>query len=417
MKIEEIKIENFKGITTLEFKPKNINFIIGKNNTGKTSLLESIYLFFYPERNVSRIKHSLSMFNFQSKYFEIIAKTNGKKHSIKVEKATENETIYEFKRDFIRLLDKSLHEIGKEMNIELRNDLEKKINELLSLDVISYLKKESVILTKDNTNKKVYYKVFDIVISSERDENRKRFISFIEEILKYLGNKIQIEKENRKYRRFFDPIYTIFEFDKLDSQLNLDERQVVFIKDPISTLSFNMEKEFHKNDEKEIAENLYSIEQILKKYDLIKNLEKLNDIVIFKYGNDTFPIPFEQLGDGSKAIIGLLWYISSKKMNNKIILLDEPEIHMHPGYIKELVKMIIKFSKELNIQFFISTHNIDFIDMLFDETLTDEEKKYLKDEILILTMEKSKEMYTSAEVLNYESSKEIKDLLIDLRGV
>ena len=37
MKIKEITINNFKGIDNLNIKPKMINLIVGKNNTGEIS--------------------------------------------------------------------------------------------------------------------------------------------------------------------------------------------------------------------------------------------------------------------------------------------------------------------------------------------------------------------------------------------
>ena len=44
VKIEKIKIKNFKKIKNLEFEPAKVNIILGPNNTGKTSVLEAIYL-------------------------------------------------------------------------------------------------------------------------------------------------------------------------------------------------------------------------------------------------------------------------------------------------------------------------------------------------------------------------------------
>ncbi len=43
-KIKRIRIENFKRIKRIEFEPKKVNIILGSNNTGKTSILEAIYL-------------------------------------------------------------------------------------------------------------------------------------------------------------------------------------------------------------------------------------------------------------------------------------------------------------------------------------------------------------------------------------
>ena len=43
-KLEWIEIENFRGISHLMYEPKQINLLVGKNNSGKTSVLEAIYL-------------------------------------------------------------------------------------------------------------------------------------------------------------------------------------------------------------------------------------------------------------------------------------------------------------------------------------------------------------------------------------
>ena len=43
--LESLEIENFRGIKKLKVDNfKNINFFIGKANTSKTSLLESLYI-------------------------------------------------------------------------------------------------------------------------------------------------------------------------------------------------------------------------------------------------------------------------------------------------------------------------------------------------------------------------------------
>lgn len=47
--LEVIKIENFKSIRNLIFRPKRVNLIIGKPNVGKSNLLEAISLLSIPE--------------------------------------------------------------------------------------------------------------------------------------------------------------------------------------------------------------------------------------------------------------------------------------------------------------------------------------------------------------------------------
>ncbi len=49
--INELRIENFRGFASLEFKDlKRVNLVVGENNSGKTSLLEAVLLLCEPSR-------------------------------------------------------------------------------------------------------------------------------------------------------------------------------------------------------------------------------------------------------------------------------------------------------------------------------------------------------------------------------
>jgi len=100
-------------------------------------------------------------------------------------------------------------------------------------------------------------------------------------------------------------------------------------------------------------------------------------------------------------------------VENEIVLLEEPDTHMHAGYVREVVYFLIDLAREEDVQLFITTHDSDFINDFFTENLTDEEEAYLEDEFSLLRMEED-----GAVVEDYETAREnLKDLHLDLRGI
>jgi len=403
MRIENIEIKDFKGIDALEFKPKKLNFIVGRNNTGKSSILQAINMVFNPIR-ASFYSMPTKLINFHSKYSETIIQTSEKKrYSIKIEKADENETMYQFKKDLVDSIGANFHKLDKKFDETLRVEIENKISESINKELVSFLTKESIAITINDKNKKIYYQLF-------RRDSRRVLIDFIKSILEYLKSKIHPNKSEISHierRLLLDASSIAFGIEERNMKHEMKENNVLLIEDALMNY-------FIIVGDQEI-DRINKVEKFLKEYNIIDGLERLSlEEVLFVNGEK---IPFEFLGDGSKAIIGLLWSISSKEISDRVILLDEPENHMHPGYIKELLKILIRFSKEFNIQFFIATHNIDFINMIFDKDLTQEEKDYLQKEVFVMRMEKIKD-YTSPVKFNYEDSKNnIEKMSSDLRGI
>lgn len=72
-------------------------------------------------------------------------------------------------------------------------------------------------------------------------------------------------------------------------------------------------------------------------------------------------IPLNQLGSGYEMIFSLIYsYYLSKKGNKKlIILIDEPELHLHPKLQSDFISLLIEFSKDSQV--ILSTHSPLFV--------------------------------------------------------
>ena len=350
MEIKELAIKNFKGISALNFNPKKINIIVGRNNTSKTSVLEAINIIFNQNNILYTFSYLQEIIKINSKSAELSAKLENKKESIN------------------------------------NKELEKKVKEdILKID----LNKIKGVKIKRGEDEKIVY-------HSEKDEG----ISYLEldNVKKFLNEKLGIKSNLRNILGFI-PIE--FKYYRYKKEVN---EGITFIKDPLKII-----KEESKIKIADI------IQEVTKEHNLIPNLKRLEWKYILYNNNDS--LSFDSMGDGLKAIINILYKIYEKK-DSSIILLDEPENHMHPGYIIEFVKILIKLSKELNLQFFITTHDNDFIDSFLEKNyFSREDNEYIKKEILILQMGKINEKSYIKE-LSYNDAKESKEkFFLDLREV
>lgn len=411
MTINTIEIENYKGISKLKFNPRKINILVGRNNTGKTSVLEAIQLLFYNEE-IQKTTMS-SFFNIYSKdrTITISATVDSEKIKITIREPTETEVVNAFAKKLVESFIENFQRISKDkIDKTFVKELETIVIKNLDDEFRNILTRNSLVLSNEKGEDSVYttieFSMFDKlqILMKAITEHMERLLPTQEktELSKHLRNVAE--------RTIYSP-RGILNRKSIQQSSNSN---VIYIRSIIDEINISFSRR-----RPEDSERLHKIEKIAKEHNFIGNLEKLDfDNVLFTTPHGIRAHAFSFLGDGFKSIIGLLWQLSSDKISNSIILLDEPENHMHPGFIKELIKFIIDSSKELNVQFFITTHSSDVLEIFLSEELNEIERAYVKGELRILKMDKIKDSMTIAECLNYDQSRETKDkLLLDLRGI
>jgi predicted ATPase len=66
----------------------------------------------------------------------------------------------------------------------------------------------------------------------------------------------------------------------------------------------------------------------------------------------------DQFSDGTLRLMGLLWALMGSA---GLLLLEEPELSLHPGVIQFIPQMIARMQRRLDSQIFISTHSSDLL--------------------------------------------------------
>ena len=419
MPIEKIKIENYKGISNLEFTPKKLNIIVGKNNAGKTSILDAINLLYH--NNEILRKNMSSYFNIyaKEKLAKISVNTNIGKKSIIIQESQPNEVISKLAED---ILDIFFEELYRSPNLKNQSkfsklvvkDLENFIINSLDDETRSFLIKNSLTLVNEEKKHSIYY-LINQNLMERLGPIMEKVVNQVKKVIPKEGVSSD-QSRNLLMNLEFAEIRTLHMLNwKISQRLDLkdEESNVLFITSILKNFGSSYQRRLPKDSEK-----LYQIQKTIKDHNLIDNLESLDfDNVLFKTEQGIKGHALSFLGDGFKCIIALLWLLSSRDKDS-VVLFDEPEEHMHPGYIMELVGFLVKFSRELNIQFFMTTHSSDLLDIFLSNDLKKEDVEYISKELRVLKLNKIKNSITLAECLDYKQCLETReDLLLDLRGV
>lgn len=419
--IKEIKISNYKGLQQIQFPCKSLNIIVGPNNTGKSSILESIFL-------------SISSLN----NFEDILKTQLDDVLNLVFMDNLKYFAYEQKKE-------STIEIELYDNNTLKSDLyysQKGYPQVVANDIISFINKISLNETSDNyrqTMKKFrpgsinnLYKdmsILENVLNQKDDENLSRYADSkrkleFENMLKIISQKL--DSEIQEYRSEVINSEKLVITSKLNNNLiaihvsmdsytgeipTLDSEMPLFYKIPliISTpKNFNDISVIHKKilNTKKLNEVLGLIRERIPYFEDIREAE--GDLFVL-LENIKEPLPLSFMGDGFKALLKLSFM--SPLIKKGVVLFEEPETSLHPGYLDILAKEILVASD--NSQFFLTTHSLEFIERILEKA----EKFNKLDSINILRLRRLSEGDIEREILTGRGAKEELELIeTDLRG-
>lgn len=91
---------------------------------------------------------------------------------------------------------------------------------------------------------------------------------------------------------------------------------------------------------------------------LIDKNKNIYEILLTKEGKEFY---INQASSGEKEIINFLLGVFAFNINNGIIIIDEPELHLHPRWQNVLLDLFIELSTLTKNQFILSTHSPTFI--------------------------------------------------------
>ncbi|WP_298523450.1 AAA family ATPase [uncultured Methanobrevibacter sp.] len=363
-----LEIENLGPINKANLDIKKINVIVGKNSTGKstsskflfcllTSLSkEGIYLANMDIKNrLNRLYYLLSLNFFED---ETINSSDLNPIEELLNKPSSND-----------LFDDICH---------MLYDLSKKINSPpLKEMYLQQLKRVQELIRINKNRESQYVKIFNSLLDSEYAFSLKKdtHVTFKGVVGgQPIVNEILIKEHSRSGKVNTD----------LYKHLNFEN--IVYV-DSLSILEFDNEKAIQSIEEsnKFIDERYpYHIQQLNRKLKNTRNKgiydddyyndldvfkRKIDDMIggNFKYDEENKRFMLEKDGEdysmentssGLKQLGVIQLLLKNRELTeNSFLILDEPEVHLHPGFQVQLAEILVLLAKDLNITTYINTHS------------------------------------------------------------
>lgn len=342
----KISLNNISKVKKADIEIKGITVIAGENNTGKSTVgkaLWSIFNSFYNIKKELKIEREETIFKKIMKEIDIdrikditlIRKVSRKLSSLNLLDKKE--------------IEKILLESFRAFNID---NLVKDVYEILSLEDEYILKNhlENILLTEfngqinnlyNNEEGKIDLKIADKEISIKIDSQKIKSVENIE--------KLNLSTE---------AVY-------IDDPYILDDSRVIYSK-----------KGNHKNDLKVLLsskKNISLVDNALLSKKIEKIDEKLEEVfkeeMIFnfydkkiKLKNSMEELEIKNLSTGLKTFVILKNLIDNGALEERgTIILDEPEIHLHPEWQLVFAEIIVMLQVELNLHILLATHSPYFL--------------------------------------------------------
>lgn len=416
MRIKAVKLENFRGYENeTKIELTDLNVIVGKNDIGKSTVLEALDIFFNENKGVIKIdkddinKTCKENGNTEVK-ISVIFEDLPDALTIDATNPTTLDSEYLLKSNGTLEILKKYPNAGKEkVFIKANHPTNPSCSDLL--------------LKKNSELKKLLTEEIECEDKTKNATIRKAIWNHFSADLQQNEIEIEIAKLDAKNTweqlKKHMPLYTLFQSDRKnsdgDSEVQNPMKLAVqeILKD--NELRESLEKVAKEVEKKLIEVSNKTLEKLNEMNPEIANSlnpnipspESLKWVDVFKSVSITGDedIPINKRGSGVKRLILLNFFRAEAERRQKetnvpsiIYAIEEPETSQHPKHQRKLIEAFIELSQADNTQIILTTHSPAIVKMLDFEHL-----QLIKDGVgkEIINIERSNLPYPSLNEVNY----------------
>lgn len=362
----QIKISNIGKIKEADVTINGITVIAGENDTGKSTVGKALYAMFnsfvdvkqrVDEERIGSIRRTLHALANEVDSFGFL-KFDVKKIAVKLNKERNELT----KEKLAAVLSSKFNYENKNLDIS-KNVFESTIDKIMRI----------LEITDESYTKTLTQKIFGDEFKQQINNTLEKEAGYVQLTIKkyvsevYFDNDIA-SKVSKSIDIFNKAIY-------LDDPFVLDKGPVngVFSKifkrnayyghqDSLCELIYSNQEDYNLVDKIVTDERLQKIMGKMQVACKGNVFFKDNGELLYQQHNVSVPFKVANLSTGLKsfAILQTLLLNGAIK-DSSLIILDEPEIHLHPGWQLLFAELIVMLQKEFNLHILLNTHSPYFL--------------------------------------------------------
>ena len=373
----ELTISNFAKIKSASIKINGITVIAGNNNTGKSTVGKILCSVFNSManidtslkdarvRNINRglrnfLAHETDAYGFYSEMpiFPVLHNVLSRFSRQVVESGQKND-----REKAVDSLIEGIQERGKiKVDDNLRNRISSIVNEALSISdkklmdsIISlYFRRifNERINNIDSLEKEAYIRLtikekhIDLHFKNDEISDENTGIAFTNSAT-YIDNPFILDRLNERYGMVRNSSYSLDADLYAKLRLNEDDDRI----------------EDQALWQVLISEKLSEIMKLVD--DVVPGKIVFNDKYMYENTNRKNALDVNSLSTGLKSFALLKQLLLNKKIKEKdVLVLDEPEIHLHPEWQLKYAELIVLMQKVFDLNVVITTHSSHFLEAI-----------------------------------------------------
>jgi predicted ATP-dependent endonuclease of OLD family len=371
-----LKIKGIGKIHDSIIEMKGITVIAGENNTGKSTYGKVLYCMFnafhntkaaiHDERinDIRRIINNVSSIRYKPYIADRLAK--------KIIHEIDHSNLEEFIEDDIQ---KIIMETISEHSLFTIDEDDTIVNDLIESI------KHSVIIDDNEIQKTVVSRYFTNEFEEQVNHvNRPRSLGNVSLVIQ--GKNIDIIIESNECKKFVDNVGIRHNAIYMDTPFVMDDisRQYRRISPYArSSMNYNSQtnhrKSLYYRLSKEYSDNTI-IEEVIINQKITNILSGIRSVTNGEFKRDREnlmfwenglkkPVPLSNVSAGIKTFLVIKRLLELGEIKERdVLILDEPEIHLHPAWQLKFAELLVMLQKEFGLTILLTTHSPYFLNAL-----------------------------------------------------